>query len=1324
MSEALLAKKAAPPGTGLHRVGAWLWYALILMVVLLAVYVSVGRYAMSNIGSLREPLLDALNERLPFAVDARRITGAWSAFSPEVAFDGLLITQPRDDVQPVRISRGRLRLDIPASLASRSLQLSQLELEGLSLEARLTAEGSFEIVGFEDGGGGALLPWLNEFLPRVERVSLLDNALTLIGVGARRSLRADLTLTRAGNARLLQGQLAGDGLRLAVHADGVGNPLRPLSWSGDVFLDIASAELGDLSALWKSLDWPFSLSGSAQAQFWLNRSAGDSQARLRMNGADVQVTERGGAWSLPLDVLAFEAGLTQRRNHWALIAEGFHAEREGQVLDLPRAQFEWWGSALRLRARELALDSLPTLLAAAPGIPQGLRDALPILAPRGRLERVELRLDDLGAPAESWSLRGLLNELSVESWRGAPALTGVSGYLELEPGEGQVQLDAGPFVLGFPRIYDEPLRYEAAWGDIGLSWDREALRIDSGLIHTRGPEGDVRALFAVDVPFTPSVTGVQMDLLAGLANSDARYRNKYIPRVLPAGLLGWLDGSIEAGTLNSAGFIWRGSLKKEEAVHRTVQLFVDVEDARLRFDPAWPALTDLDATVLVSDGLTRGTASRARILDAQLDELSVRVLPVPGEVLLSVRSQLRGDAADGHQLLVDSPLAAYSRNTFAGWTMAGDIAGSFALDLPIRRGGAKAEIDLALELSGVSSRMTALALPVEDIRGSLLYSSESGFAGSALQGQLWSQGITATAPPGAAQGIEIALAGVIDVGQLSPWLQQPVLGFAQGTAPFEGELRVGGDFSPALRLRSELQGVSLEAPRPFGKTSDAVLPLAVDLALSSDPRLMLSLGERLDLALSFAEGAMQRLQASIGGTGQTMDCDARFCATGEVSELDLAAWRGFGERYLFAEREPADPAPVTAVADAPPPSYRIDSLGVGRLSAGERQLGAARLDLWGVGALWQGSIEADWVQGALTREAGSDGLELLIEHLDLAGLQGGGDLELEAVRALLPTMRVDVLELRDGERLLGALGFTIDAQQPDNALYFSDIEGELWNVDLAEAAPGMLVWGGGATGEETTLELDLGIANIGDTLEAMGYARTVESDGGRGTLRLRWPGAPTQLAFAAAQGSFDLVLKDGRFLETRPGALAMVSFLNFAEILRRLSLSHMFESGIPFDRARADLEFAAGVMTITDLEIDGAASAFAFNGTRALDTGEIDGELVVTLPVANNLPWVAALAGGPAVAAGVFVVSKVFEKQVNRMSSAVYQVSGGIDDPQVSFRRLFDDRPAQPVQEPQETVENLADDPPPPSQEQEQERSAAPVADAGNKGEPSPPEAP
>ena len=52
----------------------------------------------------------------------------------------------------------------------------------------------------------------------------------------------------------------------------------------------------------------------------------------------------------------------------------------------------------------------------------------------------------------------------------------------------------------------------------------------------------------------------------------------------------------------------------------------------------------------------------------------------------------------------------------------------------------------------------------------------------------------------------------------------------------------------------------------------------------------------------------------------------------------------------------------------------------------------------------------------------------------------------------------------------------------------------------------------------------------------------------------------------------------------------------------------------------------------------------------------------------------AALAGGLPVAAGVFVVSKVFQKQVNRLSSGVYRIEGTWDQPVVTFDRIFDDQ--------------------------------------------------
>ena len=75
---------------------------------------------------------------------------------------------------------------------------------------------------------------------------------------------------------------------------------------------------------------------------------------------------------------------------------------------------------------------------------------------------------------------------------------------------------------------------------------------------------------------------------------------------------------------------------------------------------------------------------------------------------------------------------------------------------------------------------------------------------------------------------------------------------------------------------------------------------------------------------------------------------------------------------------------------------------------------------------------------------------------------------------------------------------------------------------------------------------------------------------------------------------------------------------------------------------------------------------------RSLLAETLDGELVVTLPLVENIPWVAALAGGLPVAAGTYLFSKVFEDQVNQLSSGVYSVSGSLNEPVVVFERVFD----------------------------------------------------
>ena len=1265
------------PAHGLHALAPWSWRLLVLAVVLLATYVAAGRFVMSQAPALRAALLGELNRRLPFEVHVSHLAGGWSAFSPELIFHELVLTPPGEDAGPLALGSGRIRFDVPASLGARSLRVSRLELSGLALDAVLSDEGRIELAGFGVGAGGdALRSWLQAFLPGVRQVSLIDNRLVLRTADDRFDVRLDLSLERAGNDRSLQATLRGERIEFAVNAEGVGNPLRPRSWAGDVFIDARLADLARMNGLWESLDWPFRLRGEAGVQFWLSREAGDSTARLRWDSAGLEIEERGGAWVLPLDALAFEAALDQRARRWSLLTQDVHAERAGQTLDLERAQFDWGGQGLRIRASDLSLAALPAIFAAGPGLSRELREALPELTPTGYLRAVELRLDDLAHPGRSWQLRATLEDLAVASWHNTPAVRGVTGYLDVHPRGGQLQLDAPDFSIYFPDVFRGPLAYRDVLGDLFFVRNDEGLKITSGLLALAAPEGRARGLFAVDIPFTPRATGIELDLLIGVADSGAEYRAKYLPYKLPAPLLDWLDRSVVAGDVAQAGLIWRGSAKKDMGAHASGQFFFDVRDATLRYDPAWPALTDTDVSVWVDNERAYARAPQAQSGGLALDDLMVRVLPRRGGVDFSAATGFRGDAAAAGALLRDSPLHTLTQGVFEAWDFAGETRGTLAIELPLDRSGPPLDdVDLRVDFVDAQIRIDQIDLRLDEVDGHLVYARETGFAGSTAAGVALGGTFAARVEAAPANSLSLQFEAQAAVAAIADWLELPVLRFASGRTLFAGTLNLAPGREPSFALHSQLLGIDLDLPQPFKKLAEQPLELNLALPLGQAPSrryVQGSLGDRLRFDLALREGGLAGLRAAVGlDASDSVACEERYCLSGSVSSLDIAAWTDFYRRYLAAGLH-ATNAVTNAAAE--PVSYRIDSLAVGELRLADRLLGSARVDLWGVDKLWQGRLKSAWAQGSFTRRDGE--AQLLIEYLDSERFDAAAPAALADVRGLLPSMRVDILDLRRGELSLGSVGFDLDAEHDPAGLYFSDVRGELWDLRLDGLWPGMLRWYSEDGREYTQLELDARFAKVEDVLMAAGFAPTLESESGSIGVRLRWPGAPTAFALAKSKGSIALSATNGRVLEYKPGALSVISFLNLAEILRGLSLTHVFESGIPFQRASAGFQLNEHILSVTDLQIDGAASAFTFTGRSDLDRRSIDGELVVTLPVANNLPWIVALAAGLGLpeAAGVFVVSKVLEKQVNRMSSAVYGVSGRIESPDVEFRRLFDDR--------------------------------------------------
>lgn len=283
--------------------------------------------------------------------------------------------------------------------------------------------------------------------------------------------------------------------------------------------------------------------------------------------------------------------------------------------------------------------------------------------------------------------------------------------------------------------------------------------------------------------------------------------------------------------------------------------------------------------------------------------------------------------------------------------------------------------------------------------------------------------------------------------------------------------------------------------------------------------------------------------------------------------------------------------------------------------------------------------------------------------------------------AQLQPLDVSIDNLYVGEQSFGAWDFLLTSSS--NAVLAHDIlaqfatltfrsdedDGLLWAYDEQGAMVSALNLR--ASSDDFSQFLDRVVRNEG---QLPMHAKRLEAD-----LSLSWSGAPEQVSVQGLNGDLTFSFKEGRFFqasESTTGFLKLLGLLNFDSLVRRIQLdfTDVYKQGLSFDEMKGELLFSNNLLSFADVpvQVTSPSSNFSMAGAIDMRQSTIEAELIATMPVANNLPWIAALAGGPAAAAGAFIVTRVLGDQFDQLSSAVYSVQGRLDDPQVKFERLFD----------------------------------------------------
>jgi uncharacterized protein (TIGR02099 family) len=734
----------------------------------------------------------------------------------------------------------------------------------------------------------------------------------------------------------------------------------------------------------------------------------------------------------------------------------------------------------------------------------------------------------------------------------------------------------------------------------------------------------------------------------------------------------WLRTAILKGAVDQGFFQYQGSLNHDAAdTDRSISLFFKVHDAELAFQPGWPHVSKVTGDVFVEDSGVRILASQGQLLDTQVRDIYVNIPHVPAgqSSHLFLDGAFAGGLGDGLKILQEAPIG--TADTFAGWEGEGDLQGKLKLDIPLAKGE---QPKILVDFKTAKARLKLAEPPLEltQLKGDFRFDSAKGLSGQNISARAFDKPVTAQIfADGRAGSIKtrVTASGQVEVKKLTDWLSvtQPLP--VSGLIPYQLQLNLDGADSQ-LMVNSNLKGVVVDLPAPFGMTADAGRNTTFRMTLQGpERRYWLNYGELADFTFAAPAGnvADGRGELFLGGGNAVLPGSKGLRVRGVLSELDVGPWKDLVDKY--AGQDPGGSAKqLLSGAD----------FKVGKLTALGTTLDQASVQLTRKPTAWTLQLDSQQAKGSVgLPDAKAVPITINLQYVRLPAPdpkvladENSPDPLATVDPTKIPAMDIVINQLFQGQDLVGAWSLKIRPTAKGIALNTLDMG--LKGI-LLQGNGG---WEGTPGSSSSWYKGRISGKNLADVLKGWGFAPSVTSESFRMDVDGRWPGSPAWLASKRFSGTLDASMNKGQFVEVEGGAQALRVFglLNFNSIGRRLRLdfSDLFGKGLSYDRVKGLLVGTNGVyVTREPIQMTGPSSNVELNGTLNLVGDQIDAKLVVTLPVTNNLPLAALIVGAPAIGGALFLIDKLIGDSVARFASVKYTVKGPWKEPKITYDKPF-----------------------------------------------------
>jgi uncharacterized protein YhdP len=480
-------------------------------------------------------------------------------------------------------------------------------------------------------------------------------------------------------------------------------------------------------------------------------------------------------------------------------------------------------------------------------------------------------------------------------------------------------------------------------------------------------------------------------------------------------------------------------------------------------------------------------------------------------------------------------------------------------------------------------------------------------------------------------------------------------------------------------FQSDMAGLGMQLPAPFGKAEAESRPVHVGLQMESREEMNITgnyaavLGLRLGLKPHKGDVGFDRGELRIGVGVVPKPAQPGFAVEGTLPSFDWDEWKP-----LLPPATTSDATTVPGDRGSVIPAFlRSINLSVGHAAGFGQSVDGLHLVLDRDDDGWAGSIESASIAGTLTVPSSVDAEHPMVLDMDrmLLADKSGGLTQLakqaadpdrpktEAARLdprSIPALQFSIKQFQFGTMSLNNVSLSLVPRSDGIAL-----------EDVKVSDPSFLISGDGvwtispAGQQRTSLNADVESKDVEKSLQSLGFDAGLTGDKGSIVASLNWRDSPMGEVVPTLGGTLHIDLEDGQIKDVKPGAGRLFGLLSITALPRRLLLnfSDVFAKGFGYDSIIGDFTLQEGDAYTQNLAIKGPAATIHLIGRTGLAKQDFDEAMVVNTSVGSTLPVVGALAAGVGVGAVLFLLTEIFKSPLTKVGEVRYHLTGTWADP-------------------------------------------------------------